>query len=120
MTKSMSSFCIFGGLSISNSAYACFAGYFAPSFMELTDPVIGVGVAVILVSAVLSYARKLGIVLFAIPTIYFLVSYFGHFNYGGDCGTEIVLMNKVALSIAVLWFFYELGMYYVFRSNEKT
>jgi hypothetical protein len=112
--------CLIASLVISNSAYACFGGYFAPGFLELTDPIIGVGVSVIFVAVALNYKRKLGILTFTIPIVFLLVSYFGHFNYSGDCGREIVLMNKIAMFISILWLLYELGMYYGYRSKEKT
>jgi len=100
--------------------HACFSGYFAPEFLGITDPIIGVGVAVLLVSTTLSFMRNRGVMTILIPIIFLLVSYFGHFNYSGDCGSEIVLMNKVAMFLAILWFLFEFGMHYVGRNNKKT
>ncbi len=103
-----------------NTTFACFQGYFAPDFLDLTDPIIGSGVLFIIISITINYIRKINALAFLIPTIYLSVSYIGHWTYSGDCGSDIILLNKLAMLIAGIWLLYELRMYYVLRSRPEA
>jgi len=88
-------------------AYACFADYYAPAFLDITDPTIGAGVIAIVVATVLAALRRNVGGLICIPILFLGTSYFGHWNYSGDCGQQIVQLNRVALVIAAVWFGFE-------------
>ena len=71
-------------------AHACSYGYFAPAFLDVTDPVIGSGVVLFLVALTFKFLRKFSFNAFIVPVIFLAISYYGHWNYVGDCGYEIV------------------------------
>lgn len=99
-------------------AHACSAGYFAPAFLDVTDPAIGSGVALLLVALILNFARKPTFSALAIPAMFLFISYYGHWSYVGDCGYEIVFLNRVATILAAGWFVYESVKYYRYRTKS--
>ena len=105
-------------LMLPGQSIACFSGYFAPAFLDVTNPVIGVGIACLLIAVVVSYKRKISYMLVVLPITYIGISYYGHLNYSGDCGYEIVFLNKIAAVVAGIWLIYEITMYY--RVNRKN
>lgn len=88
-------------------AYACFSGYYAPAFLDVTDPTIGAGVVTIIVATLLSALRRSFGTLFVMPLLFLGIAYFGHWNYSGDCGAQIVRLNVYALLFAAVWFGFE-------------
>ena len=150
------------------TAQACFSGYFAPSFLDITNTVIGLGVVLLIASFALTIRNKftykaamvplvflliayfaehslyltnaylrIGIILLlasyiflavkevslsagVIPMIYLAISYYGHLTYVGDCGENIVYLNKVATLVAASWFVYEVSMLYRHRSKSTA
>ncbi len=95
-------------------AFACAAGYFAPTYLDVTDPVIGTGFFLLLIATIINFKRKLNLNAIVMPMVFLAVSYYGHWNYVGDCGYEIVFLNRIAAIVALTWLVYELAMYYRF------
>ena len=85
-------------------AQACFADYYAPRFLDLTDATIAVGVVTTVVSLILALKRRAFVFAVAMLFAYFALSYYGHWAYNGDCGAQIVQLNRYALVVASLWF----------------
>ena len=90
-----------------SSAYACFGGYYAPAFLDVTDPTIGAGVVTIVVAMILAALRRSFRILFVMPLLFLGIAYFGHWTYSGDCGAMIVRLNVYALLFAAVWFGFE-------------
>lgn len=101
-------------------AHACVAGYFAPAFLDVTDPVIGSGVVLLLAALVLNLTRKRSFGALAVPVIFLVISYYGHWNYAGDCGYEIVFLNRIATILASAWFVYKFAVFYRHRRTSSA
>ena len=111
---------LFAFLIITNPAYACFDGYYAPDFMEITNPIIGASALVGIISFIYTIKRKSYIRAVLLFAIYLFISYFGHHLYSGDCGAEIVFLNKVALAFVILWLSTEIILAYLNEKNKKA
>jgi hypothetical protein len=92
-------------------AWACFSGYYAPAFGDVTDLVIGSGMVVLVCALILGIKRKAKILNVIAPGIYLFLSYYGHWIYSGDCGSQIVFLNKLALGVVILWLLFEVVKY---------
>lgn len=84
--------------------YACFSGYYAPAFLDLSDTTIAAGVITMVVAVVLALTRRGFGTAIAMLFAFLALSYYGHWMYGGDCGAQIVQLNRYALVLASIWF----------------
>jgi len=107
-------------LIIANPVSACFSGYYAPEFLEVTNPIIGTSIIVTMFSIFIAVKKKAFIRAILAIFIYLLISYYGHFMYVGDCGNQIVSLNKVALFFVVLWLSIEITLVYINDKNKKA
>ncbi len=101
-------------------AHACFSGYFAPSFLDVTNPVIGSGVVFLMGALILNVLRKRTYVALAMPVLYLAISYYGHWSYAGDCGYQIVALNRVATIISFAWLIHEVTMFYRWHRKQAA
>lgn len=100
--------CLTAGLMhFGSPVYACFGGYSAPAFLDVTDPTIGAGIVTIIVAMILAALRRSFGALFVMPLLFLGIAYFGHWTYSGDCGAMIVRLNMYALLFAAVWFGFE-------------
>ena len=111
---------LFSLITFSNIANACFSGYYAPEFMEVTNPIIGVSIIFVIISTSVAIKQKAFIRATSATLIYLLFSYYGHYMYSGDCGAQIVFFNKVALAFVVLWLSIEISLAYKNVKNKKA
>ena len=88
--------------------------------MDITSPVIGTGVLVALIAFFIALKQKAYIRAAIVTAIFLLVSYFGHHRYNGDCGQQIVFLNKTALVLVALWLALEISLLYLNAKKKPT